>query len=107
MQAWQANIDIQPVFNRYTAVTYMCTYFSKAEDEKSEAMKQTVKFDVNGKKSDFERMKTIHRPYATKRECSVQEAVYLVIKNSNIKATVKLVKFSFFPSQPRKVGWPD
>ena len=24
-------IDIQPVFNHYKAVTYMCAYFSKAE----------------------------------------------------------------------------
>ena len=38
--AWQANIDIQPVFDHYKAVTlYMCEYFSKSEDETSEAMK--------------------------------------------------------------------
>ena len=30
LQAWQANIDIQPVFNHYKAVTYMCAYFPKA-----------------------------------------------------------------------------
>ena len=35
LQAWQANIDIQPVFNHYKAVTYMCVYFSKAEYETS------------------------------------------------------------------------
>ena len=79
LQAWQANIDIQPVFNHYTSVTYMCAYFFKTENETSEAMKQTVKFAINGRKSDFEKMKTIDRAYATKRECSVQEAVYLVI----------------------------
>ena len=49
-QAWQVNIDIQPVFNYYKAVTYMCAYFSKAEDETSEAMRQTVKDAINGKK---------------------------------------------------------
>ena len=43
LQAWQANIDIQPVFNHYKAVTYMCAYFSKAEDETSEAMKQAAR----------------------------------------------------------------
>ena len=40
LTAWQANIDLQPVFNYYKAVTYMCAYFSKSEDEVSEAMKQ-------------------------------------------------------------------
>ena len=49
MQAWQANIHIQPVFNHYKVVTYMCSYFSKAEDETSEAMKQAVKDAINGK----------------------------------------------------------
>ena len=49
LQAWQANIDIQPVFNHYKVVTYMCSYFSKAEDETSEVMKQAVKDAINGK----------------------------------------------------------
>ena len=29
LQAWLANIDIQPVFNHYKAVSYMCAYFSR------------------------------------------------------------------------------
>ena len=41
LMAWQANIDIQPVFNEYKAV-YTCAYFSKSEDETSEAMKQAA-----------------------------------------------------------------
>ena len=39
---WEANIDIQPVFNYYKAVTYMCSYLSKQEDECSQAMKQAL-----------------------------------------------------------------
>ena len=63
LQAWQANIDIQPVFNHYKAVTYMCAYFSKAEDETSEAMKQAAKEALSTSK--------IAKAYSTKRECSV------------------------------------
>ena len=33
LQAWKANINIQPVLNHYKAVIYMSAYFSKAEDE--------------------------------------------------------------------------
>ena len=68
MQAWKANIDIQPVFNHYKAVTYMCAYFSKAEDETSEAMKQAAKEALSGNKSPYDKMKAIARAYATKRE---------------------------------------
>lgn len=43
LETWKTNIDIQPFFNHYKAVTYMCAYFSKAENETSEAMKQAAK----------------------------------------------------------------
>ena len=51
--AWKANIDIQPVFNHYKAVTYMCAYFSKSEDESSQAMKQAVKDAATTNKSSY------------------------------------------------------
>ena len=49
LQARQANIDIQPVFNHCKSVTYMCAYFSKAEDKTSETMKQAVEDAINEK----------------------------------------------------------
>ena len=79
MKAWQANIDMHPVFNHYKDVTYMYVYFSKAEDGTSEALKQAVK--------DFKRMKAIAWAYTTKRECSVQEAVYLVMPEFWLRKT--------------------
>lgn len=39
LQSWRANIATQLVFNHQKTVTYMCAYFSKTEDETSEAMK--------------------------------------------------------------------
>ena len=77
--AWEANIDIQPVINHYKAVSYMCAYFSKSEDESSEAMKQAAKEARESNKTTYEQMKFIARAYITKRECSVQEAVYHVM----------------------------
>ena len=55
--AWKANIDIQPVFNHYKAVTYMCAYFLKAGDKISEAMKQTAKEALVSSNSGYEKMK--------------------------------------------------
>ena len=54
----------------------MCAYFSKSEDETSETRKQAAKDACNMNKNNFEQMKSIARAYATRRECSVQEAVY-------------------------------
>ena len=31
LMAWEANMNIQPVFNHYKAVAYMCAYLSKSE----------------------------------------------------------------------------
>ena len=57
----------------------MCAYFSKAKDDTSEAMKPAAREALAGNKFDYEKMKAIARAYDTKRECSVQEAVYLVM----------------------------
>ena len=43
LKSWQTNMDIQPVFSEYKAVAYMCQYFSKTEDQFSQAMKQAAR----------------------------------------------------------------
>ena len=43
LKDWQANMDIQPVFNEYKTKTYMYQYFSKIKDQCSQAMKQAAK----------------------------------------------------------------
>ena len=43
LMAWEANMDIQPVFNHYKVVVYMCAYLSKSEDEYSFAMTEAVR----------------------------------------------------------------
>ena len=40
LRACTANVDIQPVLNHHKSDRYMCAYFSKAEDETSEPVKQ-------------------------------------------------------------------
>ena len=91
---WQANIDIQPVFNHYKAVTYMCAYFSKSEDETSEAMTQAAKEALKSNKTNIEQMRSVARAYATKRECSVQEAAYILMPELWLRKTVPGVIFA-------------
>lgn len=33
IKGFQANVDLQPVFNHYKCVTYVCSYFTKDETE--------------------------------------------------------------------------
>ena len=63
LKAWQANMDIQPVFNEYKAVTYMCQYFSKTEDRCSQAMKQAPKEAFQKNMHHHGTIKTIAKAY--------------------------------------------
>ena len=76
---WEANLDIQPVLDYYKAVSYMCTYLSKSEDESFEAMKQAAREAYESGKPVCERMKSVARVYRTHREISVQEAVTIAL----------------------------
>ena len=60
---WEANIDIQPVYNAHKAVTYMCSYFSKNKDKCSTLMKEALKEAENSDKSKFEMMTNIVKVY--------------------------------------------
>ena len=42
LNACQSYIEVESVFNEYKSVTYMCSYFSKSEDQCSQAMEGTV-----------------------------------------------------------------
>ena len=92
--AWEANIDIQPVINHYKAVSYMCAYLSKIKDECSNAMSQAVNKGWENKSNNYDQMKLIARAYASKRECSVQEAVYHIMQELWLRKVFPLVLFA-------------
>ena len=93
LMSWIANIDIQPVYNAYKAVTYMCAYFSKSEDKCSTAMKQALKEAQDSDKSQFEKMNSIAKVYNSNRECSVQEAVYLTMPELWLRKCFPAIQF--------------
>ena len=94
LSAWEANIDIQPVYNHYKAITYMCAYLSKTEDECSNAMKQAAQEAYENNDDAFTKMKSIAKAYTTKREVSVQEAVYLVLPELWLRKIFPAVVFA-------------
>ena len=95
LRAWTANTDIQPGFSHHKAVTYVCSYFSKAEDETSEVMKQAAREAFISGKSDLAKMKAIAKAYTLKQECSVQEAVYLLMPELIIPELIIYIIYCF------------
>ena len=93
LKAWQANMDIQPVFNEYNAVTYMCQYFSKTEDWCSQAMKQRAKEAFENNIHHHDTMITITKAYLSNQECSVQEAVYCILPELKLRRIFLAVYF--------------
>ena len=94
LRAWEANMDVQPVFNQYRAVAYMCKYLSKSKDECSKAMKQALSEATDNNLNKFEQMLTIAKAYSSRRECSVQEAVYHVMPELWLRKTFPKVIFA-------------
>ena len=91
--AWEANIDLQPVFNRYKAVQYMCSYFSKNETSSSNAMKEALAQCKELDKDKFETMQKVAQAYSDNRECSVQEAVYQLMSELWLRKGYPQVSF--------------
>ena len=75
---WEANIDIQSVFNHYKAVAYMCTYLSISENECTVTMKQAVRDAFEKELSNYKQMKLVANAYINKNECSIQECVFII-----------------------------
>ena len=77
--AWEANMDMQPVFNQYKTVAYMRAYLSKSESECSVERKQAVQHAFEKKLDSYEQMKSVAYAYINKRDCSIHECVYHIL----------------------------
>ena len=92
--AWEANMDIQPVFKQDKAVTYLCKYLTKSEDEYSKAMKQALDEAKTNNADKFQQMFNIAKAYSSKRECSIQESVYQLMPELWLRKTFPKVIFA-------------
>ena len=91
---WEANLDIQPVFNHCKAVAYLCTYLSKSEDECSYAMKEAVEDSFEKELDNYNQVKLIAHSDLNRRECSAQECVYHVLSGQWLRKTFPGVVFA-------------
>ena len=71
LKAWQVYVDIQPVFNEYKAVAYMCQCCSKTDDKPLQAIKKAAKQTFENNMRYHEAMKAIGTGYFSNQECSI------------------------------------
>ena len=76
--SWLAYIDIQLIFNEYEAMKYMFQYFSKTEDQCSQAMKKAAKEALENNMHKYETKEIIAKAISN-HKCSIQEAVYHIL----------------------------
>ncbi|KXJ10338.1 ATP-dependent DNA helicase PIF1 [Exaiptasia diaphana] len=76
LKGFAANVDLQPVFNHYKCVTYVCSYFTKDETECSQAIMNAAKEAKPANMNVRDGLKKIGAAFLSTREVSSQEAVY-------------------------------
>ena len=76
IKGFRANVDLQPVFNHYKCITYVCSYFTKDETECSQAIMNAAKEAKKENLSVRDSLKRIGGAFLSTREVSSQECVY-------------------------------
>ena len=76
IKAFAANVDLQPVFNHYKCITYICSYFSKDKTECSQAITNAAKEARNSNVNVRDSLRKIGAAFLSTREVSAQECVY-------------------------------
>jgi hypothetical protein len=76
LKGFAANVDLQPVFNHYKCITYVCSYFTKDEIECSQAIVNAAKEAKQGNLSVRDGLRKIGAAFLSTCEVSAQECVY-------------------------------
>ena len=76
IKGFAANVDLQPVFNHYKCITYVCSYFTKDETECSQAIANAAKEARLSNMNIRDGLKKIGAAFLSTREVISQECVY-------------------------------
>ena len=76
LKGFGANVDLQPVFDHYKCITYVCSYFTKDETRCSQAIMNAAKEAKAGNMEIREGLRKIGAAFLSSREVSSQECVY-------------------------------
>ena len=87
IEAWDANMDMQPCFDYHATITYITDYFAKDDTGLMQVINSVLRQDASENTKD--RMKAVANTFMTHRQIGEAEAVYrllpnMVLKNSNV-----------------------
>ena len=75
IKGFAANVDLQPVFNHYKCITYVCSYFTKDETECSQAIINAAREAKDANMDIRDGLRKIGAAFLSTREVSSQECV--------------------------------
>ena len=76
IKGFAANVDLQPAFNHYKCITYVCSYFTKDETECSQAIAKAAKEAKASNMNIRDGLNKIGAAFLSTGEVSSQECVY-------------------------------
>ena len=68
LKGFRANVDLQPVFNHYKCVTYVCSYFTNDETECSQAIANAAKEAKDSNLSTRDSLRKLGAGFLSSRE---------------------------------------
>ena len=93
IKGFRANVDLQPVFNHYKCITYVCSYFSKDETECSQAIMNAAKEAKDNNLNIRESLRKVGTAFLSCREVSAQECVYRCMPELWLRKTFPCIVF--------------
>ena len=76
IKGFRTDVDLQPVFNHYKCIMYVCSYFSKDVTECSQAIMNAVREGKDNNLNIGESLRKVGTAFLSCREVSAQECVY-------------------------------
>ena len=93
IKGFRANVDLQPVFNHYKCITYVCSYFSKDETKCSQAIMNAAREAKDNNLNIRESLRKVGSAFLSSREVSVQECVYRCMPELWLRKTFPCIVF--------------
>ena len=96
--AWNANIDISPVYDYFGTITYVTDYFTKDSTGLTEVLKNAVK-QLSDDKDMRQKCYELANMFLTFRQVGMCEAIFKLFANMNM--VYSSVSTIFVPTEPK------
>ena len=93
IKGFRANLDLQPVFNHYKCITYVCSYFSKDETKCSQAIMNAAREAKDNNLSIRESLRKVGTAFLSCREVSAPECIYRCMPELWLRKTFPCIVF--------------